>query len=129
MKHLQDAFGQNNCMSFIFFFWLSFLRKTQDDEEDCGIPCFWNHSGIWNIQFNTGLTSLWIESSFRSGSSTLRSWNSSDESKSNYHINMLDRSAAFSRFTFILEISFWFSVAGYCCSIWHSAEHKNMFEE
>lgn len=41
-----------------------------------GIPCFWNHSGIWYLSYKAGLTSLWTERCFRSGKITSISWSS-----------------------------------------------------
>lgn len=38
-----------------------------------GIPCFWNHSGIWNLSYSAGRTSLCNERCFRSGRMTSRS--------------------------------------------------------
>lgn len=40
---------------------------------EVGIPCFWNHSGIWNLSYSTGLTSFWRDRCLRSGRRTPRS--------------------------------------------------------
>lgn len=52
-----------------------------------GIPCFWNHSGIWNLSYKAGLTSLWTERCFRSGKITSISWKTVQK-KINEHVEI-----------------------------------------
>lgn len=41
-----------------------------------GIPCIWNHSGMWNLSYKTGRTSLCRERCLSRGRRTSKSWSS-----------------------------------------------------